>query len=454
MTLSRIARIVSASAGLAAALALTGCGMTAGSTIAPVVPVAVPGGVQGIFMGGQQPVGNINIQLYAMNVSTYGGASTALLTPGSTKTTPSGNFTLPNFSCPSGSSQLYLVGTGGQPITGVTNNNLALMTALGSCQNFLSSGNFVNVNELTTVASVYALSGFMTGIANIGTSASNLVGLANAANTVNKLVNTTNGQPAVPGGASPTNLPVNATIPTSLLNTLGDIMEQCVNSSGGSASDTTDGLTNGTGCGKLFYLTPNTAGTPPTDTITAILNLAQHPTVNVAKLNDLRSASPAFSPSLSVNSPPAAWTIGISYTAGLSTPSAVAVDTAGAVWVASKGNSSVVKLDPTGAVTATISSTLSAPAGIAIDKSGNSWVTNSTANTVSKVNPSASSATAYSGSMNSPAGIAIDSNNQVWITNSGNNTVTALTNAGAAVSGSPFSGGGLSGPVAVAASAK
>ena len=442
---------------LSVAAALTGCGLGTTATVTNP-PVTAAAGVQGIFMGGQQPVGNVSIQIYAASTATYGGAATTLLTAGATKTTPSGNFTLPSFTCPSGSSELYLVGTGGQPIAAVgstpavTNNNLALMTALGTCTAFVNSSNFVNVNELTTVASVYALSGFMTGIANVGGPTSNPTGLTNAFATVNSIVNTTNGTLATAGGGNgstiPTTLPANATLPTTLINTLGDIMEACINSSGGVHTDTS------TSCGKLFANAPNAAGTYPTDTITAMLNIAQNPTKNVAALNSIRSASPAFQTALSVNSPPSAFTIGITYTAGLSAPSAVAVDSAGSIWVASKSNNSVVKLSPAGAVSSTVTSTIVAPTSIAIDTSGNAWVTNSTANTVSKIPSAGTSATSYTGSFSTPSSIAIDSNNQVWVTNTGNSTVSALSNSGAVVSGSPFSGGGLSTPVAVATSAK
>ncbi len=70
-------------------------------TISPAVPVTIPAGAEGIFMGGQQPVGGVSLQIYAATTSGYGAAATALLTAGSTKTTASGNFNLPSFTCPS-----------------------------------------------------------------------------------------------------------------------------------------------------------------------------------------------------------------------------------------------------------------------------------------------------------------------------------------------------------------
>lgn len=87
---------------------------------------------------------------------------------------------------------------------------------------------------------------------------------------------TSNGQVSGPALLS------NATLPLAEINTLADIVERCVNSAGGSASDTTDGQTNGTGCGKLFFLA---GGTSTTDTVTAAMVIAQNPACNVAKLN-------------------------------------------------------------------------------------------------------------------------------------------------------------------------
>src|ERR1017187_8005454 len=256
----------------AATLALVGSGMGVATPSTNKAPATVAAAAaRGIVMGGQQPVAGVTLQLYQAGTTGYGSAATRL--GPSAQTTGGGNFNLPSYTCAAGS-QVYLVGTGGQPIAAtmsspaVTNNNLALMVGLGTCGG-TDLNNFINVNELTTVASVWALAPFMTGIASIGSNSTNAAGLANAFAAINEVVNTANG--TTPGPA----LPAVATLPTNEIDTLGDILEQCINSGGGTEGD-------GSGCGNLFKYAPNAAGTVyPTDTITAVMNIAQSPGRNV-----------------------------------------------------------------------------------------------------------------------------------------------------------------------------
>jgi hypothetical protein len=405
-------------------------------------------------MGGQQPVAGVTLQLYQAGTNGYGSAATPLGT--SAQTNSGGNFNLPSYTCTPGS-QVYLAGTGGQPIAAtmsspaVTNNNLALMVGLGTCGG-TDLNNFINVNELTTVASVWALAPFMSGITHIGTSSTNTTGLANAFAAINELVNTANG--TVPGLA----LPTGATIPQTEINTLGDILEQCINSGGGAV---VGGVSDGSNCGNLFVLAPNAAGTIyPTDTITAVMNIAQSPGRNVTNLNKLRSASPVFQPALSVNSPPNDWTIAITYTGGgLNSPTSIAADAAGAVWVTNSGNSSVTKLDPTGAADSTASGFtaggFSAPSAIAIDSSGNAWVANSGNNSITRLNPTGTTGTVFTGNgLHTPASIAIDGSGNVWVANTGANPVSAFTSSGTALTGSPYTGAGTNAPASVAVTPK
>ncbi|MEO6923785.1 MAG: NHL repeat-containing protein [Bryocella sp.] len=438
--------------------ALNGCGLNPSTGTSSPVSVQISAGkVSGLVRGGQQPVANVALQLYAIGTTGYGSAATPLLPANSVMTTASGNFTFPTFTCPTANSLVYLVGTGGQPIAAangnaaVTNNNLALMVGLGACS--MVANQFINMNELTTVATVWALSPFMTGIANIGTSPSNRIGIRNSFAAINSIVNTSTGALLASGSG----LPSSETLPTAEINTLADILAYCVNSAGGSASDTTDGHSNGTNCGKLFYLA---GGSTTSDTITAAMQIAQNPTRNIALLNNLRDTSPPFQSTLDMNSPPSAWTIMINYTGGgLNAPSAIATDSEGNVWLTNAGNNSVSKFQsngtPLSSSTGFTAGGFSVPSAISIDTTGNVWVTNKGNNTITVLDPTGSNATVYqSNGLNLPNSIAIDAAGDAWVTNSGDSTVSVFTNTGSTVSGSPFSGGGISSPTSIAINPK
>ncbi len=91
------------------------------------------------------------------------------------------------------------------------------MSALGTCP---VTSAVVNINEVTTVATVWALAPFMTGPTNIGSPSTTqaLNGIAAAFADVNTLVN-------VPTGSSPgLTAPANATVPTALIYTLANII--------------------------------------------------------------------------------------------------------------------------------------------------------------------------------------------------------------------------------------
>ncbi len=443
-----LGRALLLTAATCAAVGVCGCGMGVSPVADAPASVAVSG-ARGIVMGGQQPVAGVTLQLYQAGTTGYGSLATTL--GPTTQTNAGGNFNLPSYTCSAGS-QVYLVGIGGQPIAAtstmpaVTNNNLALMVGLGTCGGGGLS-NFINVNELTTVATVWALAPFMTGIANIGTSSTNQAGLADAFAAINEVVNTTNG--TIPGPS----LPAGATLPIAEINTLADIIAQCINSGGGVHGD-------GSNCGSLFALAPNAGGgTFPTDTITAAMNIAQSPGRNATPINALRTGAPEFQPTYSVNATPSDWTIAITYVGGgLSTPSSIAADAAGAVWVTNKGNSSVTKLDNTGTAISGASGFtaggFSSPSAIAIDSSGNAWIANAGNNTVTELNPTGASGTVFnSNGLSAPGSIAIDGSGNVWVGNTaGSNTVSAFTNSGAALA--DYSGGGSSAPVSIAVTPK
>jgi len=413
-------------AGLGAlALLLAGCGTYSG----PDAAAPASGAVSGAVHGGQQPVAGATIQLYAVGTTANKSAAAPLI--GSTVTTASnGTFTITgDYSC-TGNPLVYIVATGGNP-GGGANSALSLMAALGAC-NGLTPSTFISINELTTVASVYALAPFMSGYKNVGAASASAAGLANAFQTVNSLVNTAT------GGAPGLGLPANGTAPTTELNTLADILAGCVNSTG-----------TGTPCTSLFSAATASGGATPADTVGAALNIASHPGSNVAALFNLTMATPPFAPTLT--SAPNDWTVALKFAdASLKSPYGLAIDATGNVWVTNESGASVTKLSGTGTV---LSGTggftgggLLGPKGIALDKSGDAWIANAGGSSVVELGPAGaviSGAAGFTGGgIDAPVALAIDSQANVWIANFSGNSVTLLSSAGVPNSQSPLTDSG------------
>ncbi|SEF78848.1 hypothetical protein SAMN05421819_1213 [Bryocella elongata] len=405
-------------------LALTGCGGLLSSAGTATGTTAITGAkLKGSVHGGQQPISGAAIHLYAAGVTGYGAAATDLLNV--TVTTASdGSFNFPSsaYSCIAGQ-QLWIVAIGGQPggVAGV-NTGAANMAALGDCAS-INDSTFVDLNEVTTVGSVFALAPFMSNYSSVGASATNAAGLARAFASVNKLVNVATG--AAVGSA----LPAGATGPTAEINTLADALSYCINSTGGHAGD------SGTACGNLYTWATPSGGSAPTNTIDAALNIAHYPTQRVSNFfNSVHTGAP-FSPRLTTA--PSDWTMAITYApTGISAPKSTTVDGSGNVWIANSGNNTVTVLSQQGSVVSSLSGNgLSAPASIAIDGSGNAWVTNLGGSSVSTFTSSGgvygSSPFTGSGMLNHPGSIAIDPAGQIWIGNTGNQSLNVLNSSGA-----------------------
>jgi hypothetical protein len=395
--------------------------------------------LQGHAFGGQQPIAGATIHLYIASTAGYGAAATSAY-PYSTKTDASGGFNITNeYTCPA-NAMVYLTATGGNPGLGSINNNIAEMAALGPCSNLTSATN-IEMNELTTVASVYALSAFMKGPANLGTSATNGAGLALAFADVNELVNTSTG--ALPGPS----LPTGSILPTATMNTLADILGACINSAGGTAGDKSP-------CGNLFAATTPPGGTSPTDTVTAALNIAQNPALNVSTLFGLLPSQLPFMPQLP--SAPNDWMLAVTYAPGtLSSPSAIAIDAYGNAWITNRAGSSVSELTHTGALASgsSYSGALSSASALALDASGNPWVAEAGNNSVVYLTSTTGSPVASgTGGLNAPSAAAIDAQGNIWLANSGASTVTELNSTGTPLAPGGFSGPGIVKPLGIAIS--
>jgi hypothetical protein len=387
--------IMAIAGGSVCAFSLIGCGVGSSNP----GPVDTMVNLSGLVHGGQQPISAATIQLYAATSGGYGNAATAMLSPAAT-TDSGGNFTITSpYTCPTATTQMYLTATQGNPGLGGTVNNtgIALIAALGNCSN-LSSSTRIIVNELTTVAAVWALAPFMTAYDHVGTSSTNTTGLANAFASAGVLVNSNIGQ--TPGAA-----PAGAVLPVAEMYTLANILASCVNSPGGTAGDTTN-------CGKLY--TDTTVGlSVPTNTVTAALNIAKNPGTNVSAIFGLAGSTGPFETGL--GSSPTNWTLAVSYLAPFGTITNFAIDAGGSVWVQ---DGTLQELSPQGFLLNSYSSM--AGSGVAIDPSGNVWtITGTTA--ISKLLPTPGTSTSYTTSIgnsgiNPVNQLVADGSGNVWYT--------------------------------------
>ena len=474
----RLCSILSSAIAVAAAVGLEGCSVSPSAA-----PVTNPGlAFGGHIFGGSQPVSNASIQLYTPGTNGYGSASTPLLNQPVT-TDANGFFSFTgDYSCPSATSPVYLVATGGNPglAPGTNNSAIALMGLLGQCGS-LTPTSFFNLNERSTVAAVWALAPFMVDYAHIGTSHGNVQGLLNAFAAAQNLVDIHSGQ--APGTA-----PAIATVPSAEINTLADILLSCVNSNGSTLSTA--------GCGRLFAAATPTGGVAPGDIAAAALNIARNPSHNTASLFSCLPSSGAYQPTLSIA--PSDWTLAVNYVSPIfNTPADIAIDSQGNAWVLSgSSNSSNVSILNTNGITATFPQSGVALAHLALDPFDDPWLANNASSNVLELTNSGGHASsnpfsgagiqgpgalAFDGSGNvwvldngptvsklsangaaiSPAGygtggpsvasaLALDPSGNVWIANSSGDSVSVLSSSGAPLPGSPYSGGGISGPFALA----
>ena len=227
------------------------------------------------------------------------------------------------------------------------------------------------VNEVTTVAGAYALSGYMTDMLHVSSSGTALAntGMANAFLTAAELADIST------GGAYFVTPAGNGVVPQSKINTLANILAACINSNGAVASTPTP-----TSCYTLFSNATadgTSSGTEPTETVTVALNMAHNPGANVANLFALEPSAAPFQPSLSSMTD---LTLALSFTGGgISHPAALAVDGYGNVWTANWTPISASKLAAgTGAAlspgTGYTGGGIFPSGSIAIDGSNNVWI--------------------------------------------------------------------------------
>ena len=268
-----------------------------------VEPSSGSNAVVGTVQSARLPVSGAQVSLYAAQTAGTEGNPSALSTG---VTDDQGSFSLPaGFQCPSADAQMYLVASGGNAGGGM-NPDLVFMSALGPCSQLGATP--VVVNEVTTVASVYALSAFISNGQRIGSESASPAAITEAFSSVNDLADIHTGDARVytVSGAG--------IVPRAKIDTLANLVSACARTAGSSPGD--DSF-----CDRLFQATALGTNTTPQlrNTAQAVLNLArnaagfQNIPDSFASLFRLASSSGAFEPALQAQ--PNDWTLGIRFAA-------------------------------------------------------------------------------------------------------------------------------------------
>jgi len=293
-------------------------GCSSGPSVNSLVALSSNGQQIGHTQGGQQPITGATIQLWQVNTVTDGGLGTAMLTgtvtssDGSGNSTnsnanagnqfnslPAGSFNITNaYTCPPNDALVYITASGGNPglSAGTNNPQSQMVTALGSCNNLKKNVQFINISELTTVATVASLYPFMTAYNAIGASPAHAADLSASFPVMNEYVDFQAG--TAPGPA----LPAGYSASSTELNQLANILAACVNSAGGTKGD-------GSPCGNLFFYASGslTGATPSTDITAAALYIRETFTQGYGNINSLPTPQAPFQPA----SNPPDWTMPI-----------------------------------------------------------------------------------------------------------------------------------------------
>jgi hypothetical protein len=282
---------------------------------------------------------------------------------------------------PAQSVSIYnITAQGGNPTGSYTNPAAAMLAVIPTPCSSTTGNQFVTVNEVTTVAGVWALQQFMSitptpGVTTpwtptsgttlpwqIGAPTTNITGLANAFLISQSLANIATGATATSTTSNTIANTINSVLYTTYvnpdyhkINSLANVLSACVN----------DGV--GTECSSLATDTTPASATAPTDTIQMAYYLATHPagltmtstgytTAPGYLCATYGTANAPFSPTLtcSTSAYPSDWAIMVTYrayqgasTVGTVNAGNVAVDGSGNIWTSYTASSSA-----TGSITA------------------------------------------------------------------------------------------------------
>lgn len=396
---------------LAATLPLGCSNMTSTATQSATATPQVR--IKGRVHGGNQPVSGAVVSVYFAGQSGYGSAST-LATTATTANDGYGSFSF-TVTCPTPQSppydpMVYLIARGGNTLNnGSSSNNTAaeFLAALAPCSQITSS-TFVDMSEVTTVATMAALQQYFNPATESFGVDGILLGYAamsNAIATIPNLVDYTTGtavstltKTANAGGSS---VSITLTPESAKINTIANIISACINNNAnGDATACTTLENDATPPVPSTTSQPNGTFHAATDLLTALYYMMTNPTngssSNLSAIYALAPGTGApYQPTLSTA--PTDWTIGVTYSSTsncsngngfFNFPYDLKLDARGNIWINNgpdtNGNLAQMAFDGT-PIACTAVATKSR--GSTIDDKGNIWVGSFSTNNIYRYNP-------------------------------------------------------------------
>ncbi|HEX7159252.1 MAG TPA: hypothetical protein VF214_09575 [Edaphobacter sp.] len=396
--------------------------------------------IGGRIHGGNQPVSSATVTLYYAGQSGLGsGDSSGNPIVAATTTSASdgtGSFSFSKnptaglsasgntYSCPtSGDPLVYVVARGGNTLgtgdSSVNNSAAAFIGIYGTC-NEIGAGNFINLSEATTVATMAAITQYFNPVTeSVGADGITVAknSLVHATDTISRLADVAAGTarastPLAGSGVGVGSVNVTATPETAKLNLLANIISACVNNASASASACTTLFANATppDVGVTSRPYHSAAFTQATDVLQALYYIFTNPgNGSSAHLQNIFNLAPAvgapYQPALT--QAPSDWTLAINYsstsTCGsssgdfLNSPNEINTDNSGNVWVAngqaSTGN--LIEISSSGVPSTCVFLGGGTQGGAVVDALGNIWSGSSGSNNLYRYNPSTQSVLTY-----------------------------------------------------------
>jgi hypothetical protein len=450
-----------------------------------------PGAVTGRLHGGNQPISGATVKLWyagegggaasvaaTTTTSNDGTGSFAFVKGGTGPTGLSGN----SFSCLTPDSLVYVVATGGNTLnsgdSSINNSAAVFLAPFGPCSSITSSS-FVNMSEVSTVATMAALQQYFNpalgkesfaatsgngmakrAMVNSFALIPNLVDLATGKAVVTKTINAG----SLTAGVGYTGTSVVATPESAKINLMANILASCVNNASSTAANCTALFANAVPGDPTVTSRPYlTSFSAPTDVLQAAYYMLTNPTngnkldpsthenTRLTNLFNLQASIGApFQSTLAT--PPSDWTIAISYTsastcgshAGSLIHSAqdLAIDFYGGVWLANNepGKGNLTQLGSNGVPSTCIAVGTGSNTSVTIDTAGglaNIWVADAASSSLYRYKPGTTAISPFPTTTN-PLAIVADGSGDLFYTSPSDATLYELPGAATLASVAPI----------------